>query len=156
MSKTKAGVIWLIAGAVVAFSPLAMAFLSTAPGHNWMSEGDSQSGGSYIWGMLITLPVGFVIGVVGLVKIVNASFAPVEVTRPATEDEAAATGLESVTEVVANPNSKGLGIVMIVLGAGLSIMWIPVIFSVIGALLFFTGAFVVYRGILMVRGPKKK
>lgn len=156
MSKTRVGLIWLAAGAVVAFSPLAMAFFATAPGHNMWSEGDSQSGGTYIWGMLITLPLGFIIGVIGLVKIISASTAPKEVTRPATEEEVAATGTETVTEQVSNPNNKGLGIVMIVLGAGLSIMWIPVIFSLVGGALFLTGAFVVYRGILLVRGPKKK
>ncbi|MFM6978261.1 MAG: hypothetical protein ACKOWR_06090 [Micrococcales bacterium] len=154
--KTRTGLVLLIVGAVVAWSPLAMAFLSTTPGHNMWSEGDSQSGGTYLWGMMITLPMGFIIGVVGLVLLLSAAVAPKPVTRAATESEVAATGQETVTEQLPNPNSKGLGIVMIVLGAGLAIMWIPVAFSLIGGLLVLTGAFVMYRGILLLRKPKQK
>jgi hypothetical protein len=54
-------------GCLFAFIPIVFAFLATAPGHNMWSEGDSQSGGTYIWGMLFTLPIGFVGFIVGIV-----------------------------------------------------------------------------------------
>jgi hypothetical protein len=66
------GIVLMVTGAVVAFFPILIAILNTAPGHNWMSEGDSQSGGSAIWLMLFTLPLGSIFGIVGLVKLVMA------------------------------------------------------------------------------------
>ncbi|MEY2915577.1 MAG: hypothetical protein RL454_506 [Actinomycetota bacterium] len=54
-------------GCLFAFLPIVFAFLATAPGHNMWSEGDSQSGGTYIWGMMFTLPIGFVAFIVGIV-----------------------------------------------------------------------------------------
>ena len=57
-------------GCLVMFAPLLPALLATAPGHNPFSEGDSQSGGTYIWGMLLTLPLGFAIGLGGLITLI--------------------------------------------------------------------------------------
>ena len=54
---------------LVAFSPLALAFLSTPPGGNMWSEG-GDGGGSAIWLMILTLPLGLVIGIVGLVFLI--------------------------------------------------------------------------------------
>jgi hypothetical protein len=67
---------WLmLSGLLFALSPLVLAFLATKPGHNPWSEGDSQSGGTYLWAMLATLPLGtiitlagFIVLMVGLVK----------------------------------------------------------------------------------------
>lgn len=67
------GAIIMLIGAGVAFSPLAIAIANTTPGHNWMSEGDSQSGGAAIWLMMFTLPVGAIIGIYGLVKLIQSS-----------------------------------------------------------------------------------
>ena len=57
-------------GCLVMFAPLLLALAATAPGHNPFSEGDSQSGGTYLWGMLLTLPLGFAIGIGGLVTLI--------------------------------------------------------------------------------------
>jgi hypothetical protein len=57
-------------GCLVMFAPLLLAFAGTAPGHNPFSESDSQSGGTYLWGMLLTLPLGFAIGIGGLATLI--------------------------------------------------------------------------------------
>lgn len=57
-------------GCLVMFAPLFLALAATAPGHNPYSEGDAQSGGTYLWGMLLTLPLGFAIGIGGLVTLI--------------------------------------------------------------------------------------
>lgn len=57
-------------GCLVMFAPLLLALAATAPGHNPFSEGDSQSGGTYLWGMLLTLPLGFAFGIGGLVTLI--------------------------------------------------------------------------------------
>ena len=62
----------MVIAALVAFSPIFIAIARTTPGHNWMSEGDSQSGGAAIWLMLFTLPIGAVIGIFGLVKLIRS------------------------------------------------------------------------------------
>jgi TRAP-type C4-dicarboxylate transport system permease small subunit len=68
------GRILTLSGLAFMFSPLFIAWATTAPGHNMWSEGDSQSGGSAIWGMLLTLPVGFCIIVTGaVIGIINLS-----------------------------------------------------------------------------------
>lgn len=61
------GAITIVCGFLIAFSPLAMAYFSTAPGANMWSESDPNSGGSAIWLMIITLPAGFVVGIIGLI-----------------------------------------------------------------------------------------
>ncbi len=71
--SSKAGRVLIVIGAVVAFFPILIAILNTAPGHNWMSEGDPQSGGTAIWLMIFTLPIGGLIGLIGLVKLIQAS-----------------------------------------------------------------------------------
>lgn len=67
----KSGSILMVLAVVIAFSPLAMAFLNTAPGHNMWSEGDSQSGGSAIWLMFATIPLGGILGIVGFVMLIS-------------------------------------------------------------------------------------
>jgi hypothetical protein len=64
------GGILMLASGLFTFSPLAIAALNTQPGHNMWSEGDSGSGGSAIWLMLFTLPLGFMGGVTGLVLLI--------------------------------------------------------------------------------------
>ena len=61
-----------IVGVIVSISPLIIARATTPAGDNWMSEG--SGGGSAIWLMMFSVPVGFIIGVVGL-RIFNAASA---------------------------------------------------------------------------------
>ena len=63
----KAGGYTMGCGALIAFFPLILAFFSTAPGANMWSEGDSNSGGAALWLMMLTVPLGFIVGIVGLV-----------------------------------------------------------------------------------------
>jgi TRAP-type C4-dicarboxylate transport system permease small subunit len=54
-------------GLIFAFSPLALAFVtSIIQGVSMWDEGNGTGG--YIWFMFFTLPVGFVLVVVGLVR----------------------------------------------------------------------------------------
>ena len=109
-SKPSFGLTFMIIGALVAFSPVAMAMANTAPGHNWMSEGDSQSGGAAIWLMMFTLPVGAIIGIYGLVKLIQSSrkrSAPstevvteTEVTETTASKPAASKGAKTTLSVV--------------------------------------------------------
>ncbi|CAB4929509.1 unannotated protein [freshwater metagenome] len=46
------------AGILVMIAPVLIAVATTPPGHNMFSEGDSQSGGSAIWLVLLTFPLG--------------------------------------------------------------------------------------------------
>ncbi|MDE2592173.1 MAG: hypothetical protein KGL41_04895 [Actinomycetales bacterium] len=61
------GLVLFLLGFVVAFFPLWIARANTAPGHNWMSEGDPASGGAAIWGLMITVPMGGLVGLLGLI-----------------------------------------------------------------------------------------
>lgn len=82
MAKAKASKTLLIIGGCLtvlsplfAFSPLAMAYLATPPGGNMWSEG-GNGGGSAIWLMFMTIPLGFlgllagiIVLIIGLVKL---------------------------------------------------------------------------------------
>jgi hypothetical protein len=70
-SKPSFGISFMALGALVAFSPIFIAISKTSPGSNWMSEGDSNSGGAYLWLLMFTLPIGGVIGIYGLVKLLQ-------------------------------------------------------------------------------------
>ena len=72
-SKPSFGLAFMIIGAVVAFFPVVIAIANTAPGHNWMSEGDEQSGGTALWFFMFTFPLGGIIGIFGLVKFIQAA-----------------------------------------------------------------------------------
>jgi len=61
------GSILTFGGLLFAFSPMLLAFLLTQPGHNPFSEGDAGSAGTLMWLMIVTLPVGGIASVVGLV-----------------------------------------------------------------------------------------
>ena len=139
MNKIKVGAIIMASGVVVALSPLAMAFLATTPGHNMWSEGDSQSGGSYLWGMLMTLPLGLLIGLVGLVFIILGTVKPVKQGE----------------EFVPTPkgNRKIPGISLIVLGSLFTIFWIPLAYSVIGGTMILAGGVVIWLGVRLIRKP---
>ena len=126
--KFRTEFILLIVGFVVAFFPLALAFFSTAPGHNWMSEGDSQSGGSYIWAMLVSLPIGFVIGLVGFIRIIIKLVAPKNAVIKSTAW------------------ARVAGISMIVLGGVFAMMWLPMLLSIFGGAMFVVGVAVVVVG----------
>jgi TRAP-type C4-dicarboxylate transport system permease small subunit len=60
----------MIVGVVIIFSPIALAFLSTAPGANMWSEGDPNSGGAAIWLMFFTIPLGGIIGIIGFIMMI--------------------------------------------------------------------------------------
>jgi hypothetical protein len=64
--KAIIGAVILVASVVFTFSPLLIAFLSTPPGGNMFSEG-GDGGGSAIWLMFMTIPIGFAGTIVGLV-----------------------------------------------------------------------------------------
>lgn len=53
---------------IVMFSPLFLAILNTKPGSNPLSEGDPGSGAAGIWLMMLTIPIAFVIVIVGIAK----------------------------------------------------------------------------------------
>lgn len=75
-ASVKAGLIMLVLGLVIAVSPVLMAVVSTAPGHNMWSESDSQSGGSALWLLLMTIPLGGILGLVGLVMLIVGALRP--------------------------------------------------------------------------------
>jgi hypothetical protein len=64
--SSKAGGYTMGCGVLIVFFPLILAFFSTAPSANMWSEGDSNSGGSALWLMMLTIPLGFIVGIVGL------------------------------------------------------------------------------------------
>jgi uncharacterized membrane protein len=134
-SKVKRGIWLLAAGIVFAFSPIPLAYFTTAPGHNWMSEGDSQSGGSYMWAMIITLPLGLVTALVGLVTLILAM-------------------IQQNAESKGASGSRGQGIVLIVAGCIVALPFSPMIFSLIGAVLFIAGGALVYSGIRLLKKDK--
>ena len=72
-AKVKNGLWLMYWAALIAFSPIGLAAISTSPGHNLWSEGDSQSGGSAIWAMLVTVPIGLIVGIIGLVQLASGS-----------------------------------------------------------------------------------
>lgn len=57
----------MLVGGMVLFSPLFIAWIETEPGANMWSESDPNSGGSALWLFIVTLPMGLLIGTVGLV-----------------------------------------------------------------------------------------
>lgn len=71
--KIRMGVWTMYWGAFVAFCPMGLAALATAPGYSMWSEGSSQSGGSILWLMLMTVPAGLILGIVGLVMALSGS-----------------------------------------------------------------------------------
>ena len=71
--SAKAGGYTMGCGALIAFFPMILAWFETAPGANMWSEGDSNSGGAALWLMMLTVPVGFVVGIVGLIMFISGS-----------------------------------------------------------------------------------
>jgi hypothetical protein len=58
---------WLSgSGCLFALSPIAMAILFTPIGGNIFSEG-SGGGGAALWALLLTLPLGAIVSIVGIV-----------------------------------------------------------------------------------------
>jgi hypothetical protein len=58
-----------VIGVLIGFSPLILAIVQTAPGHNPFSEGDMGSGGASLWLMIATLPIGAGVIFVGLLTL---------------------------------------------------------------------------------------
>jgi type IV secretory pathway VirB2 component (pilin) len=63
---SKLGAILSFGGILFAFAPVAIAFLSTPPGGNPFSEGGG-GGGAALWLMILTLPLGAIASIIGLV-----------------------------------------------------------------------------------------
>ena len=66
-TQAKAGIWVLIGGVLFTISPLIFAFLFSAGG-NMFDE--SSGGGAAIWFMLMTIPVGGIVSIVGIVFII--------------------------------------------------------------------------------------
>lgn len=66
LAQSKLGAIVGAGGILFAFSPVAIAFLSTPAGGNPFSEGGG-GGGAALWLMIMTLPLGAGVSIVGLV-----------------------------------------------------------------------------------------
>jgi len=71
--SAKAGGYTLGCGALIAFFPMIIAWFETAPGANMWSEGDSNSGGAVLWLMMLTVPIGFFVGLIGLIMMNKSS-----------------------------------------------------------------------------------
>lgn len=65
-SLAKAGLWTMLAGVVIAFSPIAIAFFSTLGGNMY----DETGGGAALWLLFMTIPLGFITGIVGLVLLI--------------------------------------------------------------------------------------
>jgi cytochrome bd-type quinol oxidase subunit 2 len=61
------GVLFVCLGFGFTFGPLLISFITT-PGENMLSEGGG-GGGSAIWGMISTLPIGAVIALIGVIQL---------------------------------------------------------------------------------------
>lgn len=60
------GIIVIALGALTIVAPLFYASATSSPNSNWLSEGDSSSGGSAIWLMILTVPLGIAMIFIGL------------------------------------------------------------------------------------------
>jgi hypothetical protein len=156
------GVIIMIIGALVAFSPLAIAIANTAPGHNWMSEGDSQSGGAAIWLMMFTLPVGAIIGIYGLVKLIqSATQSSTTTTSPEVADNLADPTLYKKQPT---NGARTLGTVLAIAGGAyfgsqglmqlVMMQWEPGM-AIQGVIYLAIGAALAIFGIRLARGKRK-
>ena len=65
-SLAKAGLWTLIAGVLIGLSPIAIAFFSSLGGNMY----DETGGGAALWLLFMTLPLGFLIGIVGLILLI--------------------------------------------------------------------------------------
>ena len=81
------GAIQIVAGLAFAFSPVLLAFLSTPPGGNMFSEGGG-GGGAAIWLMILTLPIGASVAMVGLVTMIGGVIATLRMQLPTVEEDA--------------------------------------------------------------------
>jgi len=67
---TQAGVITMLVGVFIAVLPLLVATFSTQNGHNMWNESDPSSGAAALWLLLITIPVGGITALVGLIIVI--------------------------------------------------------------------------------------
>jgi membrane protein implicated in regulation of membrane protease activity len=63
--RPKGGLIQLLIGVGIIILPIIVAFVSTPPGGNALSEG---GGGAAIWLMFYSIPIGGVVAIMGLKK----------------------------------------------------------------------------------------
>lgn len=72
-NTVKSGKTLMGCGTIFAFFPLIFTMVSTAPGSNMWDESDPNSGGAGLWALMVTLPIGFVAGLIGLVMYISGS-----------------------------------------------------------------------------------
>ncbi|MEY3407470.1 MAG: hypothetical protein RL038_531 [Actinomycetota bacterium] len=72
-SSVNPGVVTLLVGLLIAVFPIILAAISTAPGSSIYNEGDPSSGAAALWLLLVSVPVGGLIAVVGLVWAITTS-----------------------------------------------------------------------------------
>ena len=80
------GACLVLAGLAFAFSPVALAFLSTPPGGNMYSEGGG-GGGAAIWLMILTLPIGASVAMFGLVTMVSGVISTLRMKLPSAQED---------------------------------------------------------------------
>jgi hypothetical protein len=85
LAQSKLGAIVGFGGILFAFSPVAIAFLSTPAGGNPFSEGGG-GGGAALWLMIMTLPLGAVASIIGLVFMFIGIVYSLKITTPIDSD----------------------------------------------------------------------
>lgn len=66
-NTVKSGKTLIGCGTIFAFFPLIVAMVTTAAGSNMWNESDPNSGGAGLWALIVTLPIGFIVGLIGLI-----------------------------------------------------------------------------------------
>ena len=79
------GVLFVCVGFGFTFGPLLISFITT-PGENMLSEGGG-GGGSAIWGMISTLPIGAVIALIGVIRLFSGFISALNATAINEADE---------------------------------------------------------------------
>ena len=86
LALATAGVAQVFIGLAFAFSPLLIAYLSTPAGGNMYSEG--SGGGSAIWLMFLTFPIGTAVCIQGLVTLIIGIVSTMRMALPTVEEDA--------------------------------------------------------------------
>ena len=79
------GALFVCLGFGFTFGPLLISFITT-PGENMLSEGGG-GGGSAIWGMISTLPIGSVIALIGVIRLFSGVISASNATAVNKDDE---------------------------------------------------------------------
>jgi hypothetical protein len=63
----------ILFGILFIFSPLALAFISSVINQNSMFD-EGNGSGTYIWFMLFTIPVGLIVVIIGIIRLIAKKF----------------------------------------------------------------------------------